>query len=69
MGQTNQQTIEDDASSSYTSINQRESFEYEDDIPLRQLEHDEGVHWASVAEKKRLWWRNAVISALFIVSW
>ncbi|KAF8893920.1 triose-phosphate transporter family-domain-containing protein [Infundibulicybe gibba] len=26
-------------------------------------------HIASVAEKKRLWWRNAVINTLFIASW
>ena len=27
------------------------------------------VHYATEAEKKRLWWRNAVINALFIASW
>jgi len=33
--------------------------------------HDAGAvtHLASVAEKKRLWWRNAVINTLFIASW
>ncbi|TFK25559.1 triose phosphate transporter [Coprinopsis marcescibilis] len=29
----------------------------------------EGIHLASVAEKKRLWWRNALINLLFIASW
>lgn len=27
------------------------------------------LHLASEAEKKRLWWRNAVINALFIAAW
>ena len=30
---------------------------------------DGGVHIASVAEKKRLWWRNATINAMFIAAW
>jgi solute carrier family 35 protein C2 len=34
----------------------------EDDI-------DESIHLASVAEKKRLWFRNAVINTLFISAW
>ncbi|KAJ6602199.1 triose-phosphate transporter family-domain-containing protein [Mycena sp. CBHHK59/15] len=29
----------------------------------------EPVHLATLAEKKRLWWRNAIINALFIASW
>jgi hypothetical protein len=29
----------------------------------------QAVHYATEAEKKRLWWRNAVINALFILSW
>ncbi|EGN99596.1 hypothetical protein SERLA73DRAFT_88092 [Serpula lacrymans var. lacrymans S7.3] len=35
-------------------------------------EHEEDVppaHIASFAEKKRIWWRNAAINALFIASW
>lgn len=32
-------------------------------------EEDEQIHLASLAEKKRLWWRNAVINACFIASW
>jgi solute carrier family 35 protein C2 len=28
-----------------------------------------GLHLASIVEKKRLWWRNALINALFIGSW
>lgn len=27
------------------------------------------IHLASVAEKKRLWWRNAFINAFFIACW
>jgi len=27
------------------------------------------VHFATEAEKKRLWWRNAVTNSLFIASW
>jgi solute carrier family 35, member C2 len=29
----------------------------------------EGIHLASIAEKKRLWWKNATINTLFIGSW
>lgn len=29
----------------------------------------EGIHLASIAEKKRLWLRNAILNALFIASW
>lgn len=29
----------------------------------------QGIHYATEAEKKRLWWRNAVVNSLFIVSW
>ncbi|KAJ7690662.1 TPT-domain-containing protein [Mycena rosella] len=32
-------------------------------------EDPEPVHLASLAEKKRLWWRNAIVSTLFIASW
>ncbi|KAI0645487.1 TPT-domain-containing protein [Trametes meyenii] len=31
--------------------------------------YDHAVHLASLAEKKRLWWRNALINSLFIASW
>lgn len=27
------------------------------------------LHTATAAEKKRLWWKNAVVNALFITSW
>jgi solute carrier family 35, member C2 len=27
------------------------------------------VHIASTLEKKRLWWRNAIINLLFIAAW
>ncbi|KAH9941023.1 TPT-domain-containing protein [Amylocystis lapponica] len=32
-------------------------------------DYDSQVHLASVTEKKRLWWRNALINAFFIASW
>jgi len=40
---------------------------YEDDIPLGTA--NEGIHFASIVEKRRLWWRNAIINTLFIASW
>ena len=43
----------------------RSSYEY--DIPLGMA--NEGIHFASVVEKRRLWWRNAIINTLFIASW
>lgn len=33
------------------------------------LDYDDHIHLASLAEKKRLWWRNAFINTLFISSW
>ena len=33
------------------------------------LEEVTGIHLASIAEKKRLWLRNAIFNALFIASW
>jgi solute carrier family 35 protein C2 len=27
------------------------------------------LHLASLAEKKRLWWRNGIINGAFIASW
>lgn len=27
------------------------------------------VHLASIAEKKKLWWKNAIINSAFIASW
>ncbi|EAU91556.2 triose phosphate transporter [Coprinopsis cinerea okayama7 len=40
------------------------------DDTLRPLSaRSEGLHLASLAEKKRLWWRNAIINLLFIASW
>ncbi|KAJ7594679.1 triose phosphate transporter [Mycena floridula] len=35
----------------------------------RYLSIDSNVHFASVQEKKRLWWRNATINCLYIASW
>lgn len=45
----------------------RESY----DPPLRSeaFHHTQAIHYATEAEKKRLWWRNAVINTLFIASW
>jgi len=31
--------------------------------------HTQAAHFATEAEKKRLWWRNAIINTLFIASW
>jgi len=47
------------------------------DIQEEQLEllesessyHSQGLHYASLSEKKRLWWRNAALNTLFIMSW
>jgi solute carrier family 35 protein C2 len=52
-----------------------EEYALRDTIDGVQLEnrepqdHDEHIHLASLVEKKRLWWRNAVINAFFISSW
>jgi hypothetical protein len=40
-----------------------------DHSPFTNHETLEHVHLASLAEKKRLWWRNALINTLFIASW
>ncbi|PPQ77189.1 hypothetical protein CVT25_011035 [Psilocybe cyanescens] len=45
----------------------RSRHSYEDEVVDNAL--SKGVHLASVAEKKRLWWRNAIINTLFIASW
>ena len=44
--------------------------------PLIDLHEDEeitraaaGIHLASIAEKKRLWLKNAILNALFIATW
>ncbi|KAF7982004.1 hypothetical protein HWV62_30851 [Athelia sp. TMB] len=39
------------------------------DRVLAGVDEDDHVHLASLAEKKRLWWRNAVINLAFIASW
>lgn len=41
--------------------------DYEDAAALDELREE--IHLATVEEKKRRWWRNAVINALFIGSW
>jgi hypothetical protein len=46
------------------------SLDQDADDTLRPLSaRSEGLHLASLAEKKRLWWRNAIINLLFIASW
>jgi len=37
--------------------------------PFTYYDLQDQVHLASLAEKKRLWWRNALITGLFIASW
>ena len=34
-----------------------------------RFETDDDIHLASLAEKKRLWWRNAIVNMVFIASW
>ncbi|KAJ7078842.1 triose-phosphate transporter family-domain-containing protein [Mycena belliarum] len=34
-----------------------------------EMNPTEQVHLASLAEKKRLWWRNAAVNTIFIASW
>ncbi|KAJ3569615.1 hypothetical protein NP233_g4922 [Leucocoprinus birnbaumii] len=46
----------------------------EEDLSLELLESEHNhvakdVHLASISEKKRLWWRNAVINSFYILSW
>lgn len=44
--------------------------EEREDTSWRSAEtEDLDVHLASEAEKKRLWWRNAVINTIFIAAW
>lgn len=31
--------------------------------------HGTEVHWATMAQKRALWWRNAVITGMFILTW
>ncbi len=41
----------------------------EHDEPPSSASLREGIHLASLAEKKRLWRKNAIINTLFIASW
>ncbi|GJJ05936.1 hypothetical protein Clacol_000123 [Clathrus columnatus] len=43
----------------------------ETDIPTEFIESElqTGIHFASIDEKKRLWWKNALITAGCITSW
>lgn len=47
----------------------RSSTSYSYDVDDASYFTGEGTHLASIAEKKRLWWRNATINTLFIGSW
>lgn len=40
-----------------------------DTEPNAHGHHPGDIHLATLGEKKRLWWRNAVINAIFILSW
>ncbi|KAJ7128950.1 triose-phosphate transporter family-domain-containing protein [Mycena crocata] len=42
---------------------------FEDDAEEMHSGDPEPVHLATLAEKKRLWWRNAIVNTLFIASW
>ena len=41
--------------------------DYDDVVDSDDFQSD--VHLASIEEKKRRWWRNAIINMLFIASW
>lgn len=41
---------------------------FDDDAEMRSNEPP-SVQLATLSQKKRLWWRNAIINALFIGSW
>lgn len=46
----------------------RRSFTYDVHETI-DADADQGFHLASLAERKRLWWRNATINTLFISAW
>ena len=46
-------------------LNQPPNYE---DIVVEDDSHED-IHLATVEEKKRRWWRNALINVLFIASW
>ncbi|KAI0329222.1 TPT-domain-containing protein [Cubamyces sp. BRFM 1775] len=47
-----------------------DSYRYSaDGRPVSPISYDRTVHLASLAEKKRLWWTNALVNSLFIASW
>lgn len=48
-----------------TSPSQEEEHFLEPELTAEGLQ----LHLATLGEKKRLWWRNAVINTLFILSW
>lgn len=57
------------ASERYSLEGQPLRLSSEHDEPPSSASLREGMHLASLAEKKRLWWRNAIINTLFIASW
>jgi solute carrier family 35 protein C2 len=42
---------------------------YDPTLDNEPSHYAQAVHYATEAEKKRLWWKNAVTNALFIASW
>lgn len=46
-----------------------DSESYDPTLNNEPLHDTRAVHYATDAEKKRLWWKNAVVNALFIASW
>ena len=58
------------------NADERETFLLNERLPrLPRRSYDDstealqGVHLATRAEKKRIWWRTAIINAIFILSW
>lgn len=59
----------------YHAVDSEENGLNEPFIDLRGSHEDDeitraaGIHLASIAERKRLWLKNAVLNALFIATW
>lgn len=44
----------------------------EEELELLESEsgyYPQGLHYASLGEKKRLWWQNAALNAFYILAW
>lgn len=47
-----------------------EESEEESDIEVFQPDHSPGgVHFATMAQKRALWWRNVLVTGMFILTW